>query len=162
MPFARPIETGRTDDSKNVMFAQVIATLGKHAFVTDDDILLPEDWRDAQTSQGSSFGHQPSGRTICLHSFCVCPETRGIGLGKSAMKAYIQMMNQSDVADRIALICKKVRYLLFLYESLSLLMMISRSSASSVGLVFSVMVGVKRLWQVLIGITWYVVCLQVS
>ncbi|KAG6083910.1 hypothetical protein E4U33_004272 [Claviceps sp. LM78 group G4] len=108
LPHARLVETSRTDKSKNVLFAHVLATLGKHTLVTDDDLGLPPNWRHAQTSSGgSSLGHQMSGRTICLHSFSVCPEVQGVGLGKSAMKAYVQLMKQSEVADRISLICKK-------------------------------------------------------
>ncbi|KAG6154146.1 hypothetical protein E4U22_006433 [Claviceps purpurea] len=108
LPHARLVETSRTDKSKNVLFAHVLATLGKHTLVTDDDLGLPPNWRHAQTSsEGSSLGHQVSGRTICLHSFSVCPEVQGVGLGKSAMKAYVQLMKQSEVADRISLICKK-------------------------------------------------------
>ncbi|KHN98153.1 polyamine acetyltransferase [Metarhizium album ARSEF 1941] len=107
MPHARPVETGRQDGSKQVMFAHFIATLGKHSVVTDNDVQFPPTWRDSAASQNSPLGHQTSGRTICLHSFSVCPEVQGIGIGKAAMKAYIQMMNESGVADRIALVCSK-------------------------------------------------------
>lgn len=108
LPHARPVETGRQDGSKSVLFAHILATLGKHPLVTDDDLRLPQNWRGAQTpSDDSSLGHQISGRTICLHSFSVCPEVQGVGIGKSAMRAYVQLMNQSGVADRISLICKE-------------------------------------------------------
>ncbi|QLI64538.1 uncharacterized protein G6M90_00g023840 [Metarhizium brunneum] len=107
MPHARPVETGRQDGSKRVMFAHIIATLGKHPVVTDDDEQCPPNWRDSAASQSSTLGHQTSGRTICIHSFSVCPEVQGIGIGKAAMKAYIQMMNESGVADRIALVCNE-------------------------------------------------------
>lgn len=90
------------------MFAHIIATLGKHPVVTDDDIQFPPNWRDPSASRSSTLGHQTAGRTICLHSFSVCPEVQGIGIGKTAMKAYLQMMNESAVADRIALVCKEV------------------------------------------------------
>ncbi|QUC16990.1 uncharacterized protein UV8b_01231 [Ustilaginoidea virens] len=107
LPFARPVETGRVDGSMRVMFAHIIATLGKRLYVTDHDILIPHNWRDPSASCNSPLGHQVSGRTICLHSFSVCPEVQGVGIGKTAMKAYIQMMNESGIADRIALICKE-------------------------------------------------------
>ncbi|OAQ63234.1 GCN5-related N-acetyltransferase (GNAT) domain-containing protein [Pochonia chlamydosporia 170] len=107
MRHARPVETGRQDGSKRVMFAHIIATLGKHPVVTDDDIQFPPNWRDPSVSRSSTLGHQTAGRTICLHSFSVCPEVQGIGIGKTAMKAYLQMMNESAVADRIALVCKE-------------------------------------------------------
>ncbi|KAG5981388.1 hypothetical protein E4U43_006615 [Claviceps pusilla] len=108
LPHARPVETSRQDQSKSVLFAHILATLGKHTLITDEDLQLPSNWRDAQTSSShSSLGHQISGRTICLHSFSVCPEVQGVGIGKSAMKAYVELMNQSGVADRISLICKQ-------------------------------------------------------
>lgn len=108
MPHARLVETGRQDGSKRVMFAHIIATLGKSPVVTDGDMQFPPNWRDALACRNSSLGHQITGRTICLHSFSVCPEVQGIGIGKTAMKSYLQMMNESGVADRIALICKEV------------------------------------------------------
>jgi hypothetical protein len=108
MPHARPVETARQDGSKRVMFAHIIATLGTHPVVTDDDIQFPPNWRDSLACRNSTLGHQSTGRTICLHSFSVSPEVQGVGIGKTAMKAYIQMMNESGVADRIALICKEV------------------------------------------------------
>ncbi|KAG5983765.1 hypothetical protein E4U55_007230 [Claviceps digitariae] len=108
LPHARPVETSRQDGSKSVLFAHILATLGKNKLVTDEDLKLPQNWRSAQSSSsGSSLGHQISGRTICLHSFSVCPEVQGVGIGKSAIKAYIQLMIQSEVADRISLICKE-------------------------------------------------------
>lgn len=108
MPHARLVETGRQDGSKRVMFAHIIATLGKSPVVTDSDMQFPPNWRDTLASLSSSLGHQITGRTICLHSFSVCPEVQGVGIGKTAMKSYLQMMNESGVADRIALICKEV------------------------------------------------------
>ncbi|KAG8425351.1 hypothetical protein J3458_002059 [Metarhizium acridum] len=116
MPHARPVETGRQDGSKRVMFAHIIATLGRHPVVTDDDVQCPPNWRDSAASQSSNLGHQTSGRTICLHSFSVCPEVQGIGIGKAAMKAYIQMMNESGVANRIALVCNEVSIVGPLYQ----------------------------------------------
>jgi hypothetical protein len=105
---ARPVETGRQDGSKRVMFAHILATLGKNSVVTDDDMQFPPNWRDSLACRSSPLGHQTTGRTICLHSFSVAPEIQGVGIGKTAMKAYVQMMNESGVADRIALVCKEV------------------------------------------------------
>lgn len=90
------------------MFAHIIATLGKSPVITDADMAFPKDWRDPKASCNSPLGHQSSGRTICLHSFAVCPEVQGIGVGKTALKSYLQLMNESGVADRVALICKPV------------------------------------------------------
>ncbi|KAF7559660.1 hypothetical protein G7046_g4492 [Stylonectria norvegica] len=103
---SRPVESGRKDHAKFVMFAHIIATLGRHPIVTNDDMACPENWRDAVASKGSALGHQSSGRTICLHSFAVCPEVQGVGIGKTALVSYLQIMNESGMADRVALICK--------------------------------------------------------
>ncbi|KAK7418384.1 hypothetical protein QQX98_004004 [Neonectria punicea] len=106
MKHSRPVESGRPDRAKHIMFAHIIATLGKHPVITDNDMAFPEKWRDPVASKGSNLGHQSSGRTICLHSFAVCPEVQGVGIGKTAMKSYLQLMNESGMADRVALICK--------------------------------------------------------
>ncbi|KAF4988816.1 hypothetical protein FGRMN_9551 [Fusarium graminum] len=102
----RPVESGRCDEAKHVMFAQVLATLGTHPVVTDADMAMPEDWRDLKACRASPLGHQPEGRTICLHSFIVCPEVQGVGIGKTVMKSYLELMNNSGIADRVAIICQ--------------------------------------------------------
>lgn len=106
MSHSKEVESGRNDHAKLVMFAHIIATLGKGPIVTDNDMAYPPNWRDARASAGSPRGHQSSGRTICLHSFAVCPEVQGVGIGKTALKSYLQLMNESGVADRVALICR--------------------------------------------------------
>ncbi|KAF5559086.1 acetyltransferase [Fusarium napiforme] len=106
MQHSRPIESGRCDGAKHVMFAHVLATLGTHPVVTDADMAMPENWRDSKASKGSPLGHQSSGRTICLHSFIVCPEVQGVGIGKTVMKSYLELMNASGMADRVAIICQ--------------------------------------------------------
>ncbi|KAG4252703.1 hypothetical protein FPRO06_03704 [Fusarium proliferatum] len=103
---SRPVESGRCDGAKHVMFAHVLATLGTHPVVTDADMAMPEKWRDSKASKGSPLGHQSSGRTICLHSFIVCPEVQGVGVGKTVMKSYLELMNVSGMADRVAIICQ--------------------------------------------------------
>ncbi|KAI1042912.1 hypothetical protein LB505_001007, partial [Fusarium chuoi] len=106
MQHSRPVESGRCDGAKHVMFAHVLATLGTHPVVTDADMAMPENWRDSKASKGSPLGHQSSGRTICLHSFIVCPEVQGVGVGKTVMKSYLELMNVSGMADRVAIICQ--------------------------------------------------------
>ncbi|KAJ4324244.1 hypothetical protein N0V84_003947 [Fusarium piperis] len=103
---SRPVESGRYDHAKHVMFVHILATLGTHPVVTDADMAMPENWRDPSACQGSPLGHQSTGRTICLHSFVVCPEVQGVGIGKTAMTSYLQLMNESGMADRVALICQ--------------------------------------------------------
>ncbi|WZH41121.1 Acetyltransferase [Fusarium acuminatum] len=106
MEHSRPVESGRCDDAKHVMFAHVLATLGTQSVVTDADMAMPEDWRDAKACKASPLGHQSEGRTICLHSFIVCPEVQGVGIGRTVMKSYLEMMNNSGIADRVAIICQ--------------------------------------------------------
>jgi hypothetical protein len=108
MQHSRPVEGGRCDGAKHVMFAHVLATLGTHPVITDADMAMPENWRDSKACKGSPLGHQSSGRTICLHSFIVCPEVQGVGIGKTVMKSYLELMNESGVADRVAIICQPV------------------------------------------------------
>ncbi|KAF4454529.1 hypothetical protein F53441_2958 [Fusarium austroafricanum] len=106
MQHSRPVESGRCDGAKHVMFAHVLATLGTHPVVTDADMAMPENWQDARACKGSPLGHQSSGRTICLHSFIVSPEVQGVGIGKTVMKSYLELMNESGMADRVAIICQ--------------------------------------------------------
>ena len=49
-------------------------------------------------------GHHPAGRTIAIHSVAVLPPYQGLGLGKIIMKAYLQRMEGSGIADRAVLI----------------------------------------------------------
>ena len=51
-------------------------------------------------------GHTPHGRTIAVHSVCVLPTHQNMGLGKTLVKAYLQRMEGSGIADRVALIAK--------------------------------------------------------
>ncbi|KAK2591793.1 hypothetical protein QQS21_010524 [Conoideocrella luteorostrata] len=155
LPHARAVETGRQDGSKSVMFAHIVASLGKHSVVTDDDLRFPPQWRDAGSSSNPCLGHQISGRTICLHSFSVCPEVQGVGIGKLAMKAYIQLINKSGVADRIALICKEVASLSLYYVDRKLIHLPSPSSASSEKSVSPTQGRVRQRWLDLAGTTWY-------
>ncbi|KAF4304839.1 hypothetical protein GTA08_BOTSDO14216 [Botryosphaeria dothidea] len=48
--------------------------------------------------------HQEEGRTIAIHSLAVEPEFQRRGLGKTLLKAYIQRMQNSGVADRISIL----------------------------------------------------------
>jgi predicted N-acetyltransferase YhbS len=69
----------------------------------------PKNWHEHGAVKDTTVGHQEEGRTICLHSFAVSPKLQGTGVGKLAMRSYIQIMNESGVADRIAIICQDVR-----------------------------------------------------
>ena len=63
----------------------------------------PADWR-TRVSLSERRGHQEHGRTIAIHSLAALPEFKGRGLGKIIMKSYLQRMESSGIADRIALL----------------------------------------------------------
>lgn len=68
----------------------------------------PKDW---QTNPApSKLGHHEDGRTIALHSVAILPEFQGRGLGRVLMLSYIQHMNGSGIADRLALISHDVSF----------------------------------------------------
>ncbi|ROT38606.1 polyamine acetyltransferase [Sodiomyces alkalinus F11] len=112
--FAKPVETNREDGEVFVLCAHVISTMGKGPVVTDNDMKYPTNWRDA--SAPKELGNQLDGRTVCVHSLAVSPKLQGTGIGKLAMASYIQIMNESGVADRIALLCQE--HLIGYYEEL--------------------------------------------
>lgn len=67
----------------------------------------PKGWASA-TSPPSPLGHQERGRTIALHSVAILPEFQGRGLGRVLMLSYMQHMNGSGIADKLALIAHDV------------------------------------------------------
>lgn len=107
---ANVVETGRADNARMVLFGHVIATLGNGPVVTDEDMAYPENWRDQKSSKDSRLGHKVMGRTVCLHSFAILPKVQNCGLGRLLMKAYLQQINESGIADRVALICQDVSF----------------------------------------------------
>lgn len=108
MANCREVETGRQDGAKHVLFAHVIATLGEHPTVTDSDMNYPKDWQDTAAAGHSTLGRRSHGRTLCLHSVAVCPEVLGVGVGSTVMRSYIELVKDSGLADRVALICRSV------------------------------------------------------
>ena len=111
---ARPPDSS-TPSHRAVLLGHVIATLTDALAVTDASMeisksfpshpnylptaLPPPDPRDAESS-----GHRPLGRTIAIHSVCILPTHQNLGLGKTLLKAYMQRMESSGIADRIALL----------------------------------------------------------
>ena len=64
---------------------------------------IPTNWQsDGQTK--ADVGHNEHGRTLAVHSLAVLPAYQGRGLGSILMKAYVQRMVESDIADKIALL----------------------------------------------------------
>ncbi|OHE98812.1 acetyltransferase [Colletotrichum orchidophilum] len=106
MNVASPVETGRANGARLVLLGHAVATLGDGPVVSDDDMAYPDNWRDQKSAKSTDLGHKIMGRTLCLHSFAIDPKVQGLGLGKLLMKSYLQQINNSGVADRIALICK--------------------------------------------------------
>lgn len=106
----RPLITEDEDGHKSVLLAHAVSTRGNSPVVTDTDMMFPENWRDTEASKGSPLGHQTNGRTLCLHSLAVVPEAQRMGIGTLVVKAYIRVMRESGICDRIALLCQSVSY----------------------------------------------------
>lgn len=104
---AKPVETHRADGAVSVLLAHILSTSSLNERVTDDDMGVPSDWR-TRGGKSTTLGHQESGRTIALHSLAVAPKLQGCGVGKIILKAYIQQMNNSGLAARVALLCQDV------------------------------------------------------
>ncbi|KAK0643502.1 hypothetical protein B0T16DRAFT_183573 [Cercophora newfieldiana] len=109
---AKPVETHRADGAVSVLLAHIVSTSSLNETVTDRDMGVPADWRSRGKS--TDLGHQEGGRTVALHSLAVAPKLQGCGVGKIILKAYIQQMNNSGLASRVALLCQD--YLVTYYE----------------------------------------------
>lgn len=110
---AKPVETHRADGAVTVLLAHIVSTSSPSETVTDSDMGYPADWR-IRGGKTADVGHRPSGRTVALHSLAVAPKLQGCGIGKMIMKAYIQQINNSGLADRVSLLCQD--YLVTYYE----------------------------------------------
>jgi ribosomal protein S18 acetylase RimI-like enzyme len=108
MSVSKVVESGREDGARHVLCAHIISTMGRGPVVADEDMDYPRNWRDPDGSKDTKVGHQEGGRTVCIHSLAVSPKLQGRGLGKLAMMSYLQIMNDSGTADRVALIAQEV------------------------------------------------------
>lgn len=78
-----------------------------------------------------------------------------MGIGKTAMKAYLQLINESGMADRVALICQPVSF-----EYTVLPIDLSRANNSSTPfnstrvLVSGILARAQRLWLAKVGMPW--------
>ena len=97
---AQPVYSG-TPNRKQILLGQVIATKSNSKTVTDNDMAMPDNWREGGDP---TLGHQEDGRTVCVHSLAVLPAYQRKGLGTMLLKAYIQRIEASGLADRISLI----------------------------------------------------------
>lgn len=100
---AHIVETG-APERKEFLLAMVCATKTRNELVSDDDMNVPSGWREQPHPPNATVGHQEDGRTIAVHSLAVEPSVQGRGLGKTLLKAYIQRMQTSGVADRISIL----------------------------------------------------------
>ncbi|GAP84835.1 putative polyamine acetyltransferase [Rosellinia necatrix] len=124
LPTAHPVETGRDDGAVSVLLAHIVATRSVEDVVTDEAMDYPRDYKTARYNNNSNdggdgggksrLGHQEAGRTLCIHSLAVHPKLQGVGIGKLIVKAYMQQVKSSAVADRISLICEQ--YLITYYK----------------------------------------------
>jgi GNAT superfamily N-acetyltransferase len=89
------------------LVAHASSTLGNSLVVNDVDMGVPENWREHDMSKSADVGHQPNGKTVCLHSFAVDPKFKGRGLGQLAMKSFLKAMEDKGSVDRVALLCQK-------------------------------------------------------
>ena len=83
-----------------------------NSVVTDNDMHIPSH----SNPPNPDYGHKELGRTVCIHSLAVLPDYQGKGLGKTLMKAYLDRLENQDVADRAALIAHE--HLIPFYEKL--------------------------------------------
>lgn len=104
---AKTVETDRADRAVSVLLAHIVSTRCCGHTITDKDMDLPKDWRSLG-GKCTEVGHQETGRTIGLHSLAVSPKVQGCGIGKTILKAYLQQVNNSGLADRVSLLCQDV------------------------------------------------------
>jgi ribosomal protein S18 acetylase RimI-like enzyme len=66
---------------------------------------VPEGWNSSTAIDASpATGHKPGGRTVALHSLAVLPELQGSRVGTTLLRAFIQMVKDAKIVDRISLI----------------------------------------------------------
>jgi GNAT superfamily N-acetyltransferase len=106
---AKLVETNRHNGAVSVLLAHIVATRCRGDVITDADMDYPSDWR-SRKGRPADVGHQDEGRTVAVHSFAVLPRLHGCGIGKMLMRAYLQQMNNSGLASRVALICQEVGF----------------------------------------------------
>lgn len=101
------VETDRKNGARHCLVAHIVATKSTSDVVTDEAMDYPKDWNSESRSH-STLGHREEGRTICLHSLAVLPDFQGMKVGSTLLKGYCQRIQESGIADRIALIAHDV------------------------------------------------------
>jgi len=111
---ARPPDSS-TPSHRAVLLGLVIGTLTDAPAITDASMDIPKSFPSHPDHQPTASphsdtdgapipGHRPLGRTLAIHSVCILPTHQKLGLGKTLLKAYMQRMESSGIADRIALL----------------------------------------------------------
>ncbi|MCJ1411150.1 hypothetical protein MMC19_005238 [Ptychographa xylographoides] len=103
-----------TPSHKALLLAHVIGTLTSDPVVTDASMDIPKtshshpdhDAHATSSVEKPQPGHHSHGRTIAIHSVCVLPTHQRLGLGKTVLKAYMQRMETSGIADRMAVLAR--------------------------------------------------------
>lgn len=91
------------------LIAHVIATRTSSPRVTEESMMIPDDWQTRKRSlpepgEKNYIGHEDQGSTIALHSLAVKADHQKKRVGSTLMKSYIQRMKDAQIADRIALL----------------------------------------------------------
>jgi hypothetical protein len=91
--------------NKSILIGHVIATMTAADRVTDASMEIPKD-TSVRPSAGDkdAAGHNELGRTVVIHSVCILPTFQQTGLGKMILRAYLQRLEGSGIADSAALL----------------------------------------------------------
>ncbi|KAL9091562.1 MAG: hypothetical protein Q9159_001424 [Coniocarpon cinnabarinum] len=98
---------------RTVLLAAVVATKSANTLAQESDFQIPEshgqrtDVNTSDTAASPRSGHNEAGRTLILHSLAVAPSYQRLGLGTILLKAYVNRIMESDVADRIAILTQQ-------------------------------------------------------
>ncbi|KAK2612278.1 hypothetical protein QQS21_001704 [Conoideocrella luteorostrata] len=104
-PTALPVHSGpvRANEEGGVLLAHIISTKSIAPVVTDQDMMLPLDWK-SNPKAVTGVGHQPNGKTIALHSLAVSPAHQRSGLGRALMKQFIEELEKMGEVERISIL----------------------------------------------------------
>lgn len=98
-----PIIDANQVSGPETLVAHTISTKSRSKVVTDDDMKVPANWQ-ADPKAAYDVGNQRDGRSVALHALAVDPQYQRVGFGKALMKAYIDQIGKTGVADRISIL----------------------------------------------------------
>lgn len=119
--FSLPLLDEGESKPRPELIAHIVATRTSAPRVTEESMMIPEDWSKQKGNKAGnkgqeSIGHDDHGSTIALHSLAVKAEHQGKRVGSTLIKSYIQRMKDAAVADRIALLAHQ--HMVSFYERL--------------------------------------------